>query len=215
MAFGMTPPPAHDFVDIVKFDANAGRLFRIDYDINTREKVPVDITVPPPKFAFDFGTLQLGYAHFAPDGPDYRLVPEGKELPAQPPDRDEKGRPKFRFVFKAQLYGKILGGIREWSSAANCVHDAVDDLYQKFKAAPEAWQGKIPIVTLTKTLPISVGKGARKRTLYAPCFVITDWTDRVPDMGERIVPAPVAATVAQTATPNWTTGGDLDDEIPF
>ena len=218
MPFGLaSPAPAADFADICKYDANAGRLFRVDYSIDSREKESVDITIPPPRFAVDFGSLEVGYAHFASGGPEFRLVPEGKPLPVQPTDLDEKGRLKFRPVFRLKIYGKIVGGLREWSSAANCVLEPVDDLYAKFKAAPEAQQGKIPICELTKTIPVTVGRGTRQRTLYAPCFTITGWTDRVAAMGERTVPIPNPP--AQALPPEAETTGSsdngIDDEIPF
>jgi hypothetical protein len=130
-----------------------------------------------------------------------------------------------------KLYGKVLGGIREFSSSANCVLDAVEDLYLKFRSAPEAQSGKIPIVELTKTIPISMGKGSRASTAYIPCFVIVGWTGRGPEMGERTVPIPPAPPTAgtsrlessdaapptQTPAPivSGTDSDDLDDEIPF
>lgn len=218
MAFGLAPPaPAADFADIVKYDANAGRMFRIDYNSDTREKASVDISTPPPRFAVDFGSLEVGYGHFASTGPEYRVVPEGQRLPVQPTDRDEKNKLKFRPVFKLKLYGKVLDGLREWSSAANCVLEPVDDLYAKFRAAPEAQQGKIPIVELSRTMPVSIGRGTRQRTLYAPCFTITGWTDRVPAMGERTVPAPTPAAPAEAyGRPPNNGSDDLEsDSIPF
>jgi hypothetical protein len=224
MAFGMKVPVANDFAEIVKFDARAGRMFRIDYNPDTREKVPVDITNPPPRFAIDFGSLEVGYAHFSPTGPDLRVVPEGQPIPAQPIDKDDKGRLMYRPAFRAKLYGKILGGLREWASSANVVLEAVDDLYIKVRAAPEAQIGKIPIVELTKTLPVQMGKGARQTTVYTPCFIIVGWTDRVPEMGPRTVPVPkpptdtaqavqMAATVPTSPPPPLT--DDLNDDIPF
>jgi hypothetical protein len=211
MAFGMTARATNiDFIDIMKYDANAGRLFRIDYDMSTREKIPVDITVPPPRFAIDFGTLEVGWASFSASGPEYRMVPEGKPLPPEPTDLDDKGRPKFRSAFRVKVFGKVLSGLREWSSAAECVLTAVEDVYKKFQAAEEAKAGKIPIIEMSRVIPIVLGKGARQRTVYSPCFLIVGWTERVPDMGERTVPilVPEAATAGQIQK-------DLDDEIPF
>lgn len=210
MAFGMNAPAAAvDFADIVKYDANAGRLFRIDYDMTTREKVAVDITTPPPRFAVDFGTIEVGYAHFAASGPEYRLVPEGQPLPPQPMDLDDKNRLKFRSAFRVKLYGKILNGLREWSSAANCVLESVEDLYGRFGAAAEAHAGQIPVVELARTVPVVMGRGAHQRTIYQPLFSIIGWTDRLPDMGPRTVVVPAPAPVAAGA------GARLDDEIPF
>jgi hypothetical protein len=219
MAFGMKAPIAADFAEIVKFDARAGRLFRIDYDPNTREKTSVDISSPPPRFAVDFGSLEVGYAHFAVTGPDYRVVPEGQPLPPQPLDKDGEGRLMFKPAFRVRIFGKILNGLREWSSTANAVLESVDDLYNKFRAAPEAQSGKIPIVELTRTIPVQMGRGARQTTVYTPCFAIVGWTDRVTEMGSRTVPPPKPRApeqfVPQGATTNAPLSNDLDDVIPF
>ena len=215
MAFGMKPPVAAvDFPDIIKYDANAGRLFRIDYNLDAREKVATDITTPAPRFAVDFGSLEVGYAHFSSTGPDYRVVPEGKPLPVQPMEKDDKGKLLFRPAFRLKIYGKVLSGLREWASAANCVLEAVDDLYNKFRVASEAAGGQIPIVELSKTIPVIMGRGPRQRTVYTPCFAIVGWTTRVTDMGDRTVPPPLA----KPPTPGpamGLAGGDIDDEIPF
>jgi hypothetical protein len=214
MAFGMEKTAAPDFADIIKYDANAGRMFKIDYNLDTREKTPVDITNPPPRFAVDFGSLEVGYGRFTATGPEYHIVPEGQTLPPQPLDKDDKGRLLFRPVFRVKIYGKVLDGLREWASSANCVLEAVDDLYNKFRETPEAQQGKIPIVELTRTIPVVFGRGARQRTLYAPCLTIVGLTDRVPAMGERTVPPPKPAPPVSTRV---TTGPEplIDDDIPF
>jgi hypothetical protein len=191
-----------------------------DYDPDTREKTPVDITSPPPRFAMDFGAIEVGYAHFAVTGPDYRTVPEGQPLPPQPLDKDDKDRLMFKPVFRLKIFGKILNGLREWASSANAVLEAVDDLYNKFRAASEAQGGKIPIVELTKTIPVQMGRGARQTTVYTPCLAIVGWTDRVAEMGPRTVPPPkphavATAFVQQGVTATAPLPNDLDDEIPF
>jgi hypothetical protein len=215
MAFGMPETATADFADRVQYDANAGRMFRIDFDMATGEKTPVDITMPPPQFAVDFGSLEIGYGHYSATGPEFHLVPEGQPPPAQPRELDEKGRPKFRQVFRLKLYGKVLGGLREWSSAAKCVLHQIEELYTQFKAAPEAAQGRIPIVTMTKTLPVTMGKGQRQRTVYAPCLVITGWTDRVEAMGPRTVPAPKPNGGTTVKKPPSNMSPIDGDEIPF
>jgi hypothetical protein len=214
MAFGMKSPVANDFAERVKIDARSGRMIKITYNPDTGEKEQEDITYPPPKFAFDFGSLEVGYAHFSIAGPDFRVVPEGQKLPDQPTDKNENGKLMFRPVFRVKLYGQILDGLRELSSSANVVMEAVDDLYQEFRQAPEAGEGKIPIVQLTKTIPVVLGKGKRENTVYQPCFAIVGWTDRVPEMGERTVPPPPAAARVPAEVPT-APRDDLNDEIPF
>jgi hypothetical protein len=220
MAFGLNISKVSNVPDIIKYDANAGRLFRIDYD---GEKTSVDITTPPPRFAIDFGTLQVGYICFTPNGPDMRMVPEGHPVPQQPDDVDDKGRKLYRAGFHALCYGRVLGGLREFSSSATCVLESMEDLYKKFQDAPEAMDGRIPVVELTRTIPVTFGK-KNPKTSYAPMFNIVGWTGRVPDMGERTVPPPkprppetvkMAVAVPPAVAPPRASSSDLDDEIPF
>jgi hypothetical protein len=227
MAFGLNVPKAGDFADIIKYDARAGRLFRVDFDQVANTKVNVDITTPAPKFALDFGSMQVGYIKFTSDGPDFKTVPLGSALPDQPQDKDDKNRRLYRAGFKIAVYGRALNGIREWASTATCVLDVIDDLHKKFLAASQAAAGQIPIVEMTKTIPLTFGKGTRASTNYAPCFVIAGWTDRVPEMGPRTVPAPTklngngtgATPIADAASSHATMvpqrSDDLSDEIPF
>ncbi|HJU20606.1 MAG TPA: hypothetical protein VJ770_29505 [Stellaceae bacterium] len=202
-----------DFADVIKYDARAGRLFRIDYDPGTKDKEAVDITSPPPSFAIDFGSLEVGYAKYTSQGPSYVMVPVGQPLPEQPAEaeRDENAKLTFRPAFRVRLYGKRLDGLREWSSTASCVLEALDDLYQRSQAAPEAAAGQIPVVELTRTIPITSGKGARANTVYAPVLTVVGWTDRVSAMGEQTVPPPTPELKVVASS----TKDELDDDIPF
>jgi hypothetical protein len=190
MAFGLAHSGPADFADIVKFDANAGRLFKVDYDPATNEKAAIDITSPPPRFAADFGSLEVGYGYFGATGPEFLLAPEG-----------------------SKVYGKVLDGLREWRSQSNAVLESLEDLYCKFLAAPEAAEGKIPLVELTKTVPVVYGRGQRQRTVYTPCFTIIGWTERPPDLGQRTVPAPKPN--GGGAVGGGSAVDELNDVIPF
>jgi hypothetical protein len=230
MVFGMQEPTTADFMPVVKFDARAGRLFRSDYNEVTREKVATDITSPPPRFAFDFESLEVGYGTFSQNGPVFHVVPEGQTIPPRPSDRDDKGRLMFKPVFWVRLLGTALGGVREFASSARIVLQATEELYNRYKAAPEAWAGKIPIVELSRTLPGQMGKAPYTTTVYTPVFTVIGWTNRDEViLGPRIVPVPQAQAAATSPTiqmasvsipaappPGANGGGKLeDDEIPF
>ena len=188
MAFGMTISSG-DYNEIIKYDARAGRLFRVDRDVSG-EKIQVDITSPTTKFAIDFGTLQVGYVAFSANGPVRDMVPYGQPLPAQPQTKDDNGKLISRPGFMAMVYGTTVGGPREWCSNAAILLSALDELYQVYEQRPEAQQGKIPVVCIASTVPVTSGKGAQKSTNYRPVFEIVMWTDRTPEMGTRTVPVP-------------------------
>jgi hypothetical protein len=212
MAFGMKPPaPPAEIVDRIRYDATAGRMFCVNYNPDTREKDLLDITLPPPRFALDFGGLEVGFIKFSAGAPDFKVVAEGRPLPAQPMELDEKKQLTYRSGFRIRCFGRVLDGLREWSSTAECVSQALEDCYARFREAPEAAKGQIPIVELSKTLPVTSGSGKRARTLYVPVLNIVGWTDRPACMGERTVPPPVV----RQASPSPQSDPDLEDEIPF
>lgn len=192
MAFGMNVNSGADFRDIVKYDARAGRLFRVDRDAATGVKQQVDITSPTMKFAVDFGSLNVGYVEFTANGPARAMVPYGHPLPAQPQTKDEKGKLTSRPGFQVLVAGQVIGGIRELCSNAAILLTSMDELYETYRRKTEAAAGKIPLVVIASTTPVTSGTGAQKSTNYKPVFEIVGWVDRLPDMGERTVPAPGA-----------------------
>lgn len=188
MALGLqTSSNGGDFLPTVRYDARAGRLFKIEraQGANGWESTPVDITNPAPMFAIDMGTIDVGWVHFSATGPNFVMVPLGQPLPAQPSKDHKQG-------FRVKLSGRVLDGVRELSATAKCVLASMDDLHTRYEAAPEAATGKIPVVKLAGTTAV-VTKGPQgNTTAYAPVFEIVQWTERSPEMGERTVPAPGA-----------------------
>jgi hypothetical protein len=176
-----------DFLPIVKWDARSGRMFRVDRSqgINGWESNDVDITSPPPRMAVDFGSIETGWMHFSPTGPDFRMAALGTAMPERPSKEHKQG-------FRVKVAGQILGGVREFGTSAKSVLTAMDALHSSFESAPEAAAGKIPVVDITGSAPIVTNGPQGKVTSYAPVFVIVGWTDRMPEMGDRTVPPPRA-----------------------
>jgi hypothetical protein len=163
------------------------------------ESERVDITSPPPAFAVDMGSIEVGWIMFGMGAPDFRMVPLGAPLPAQPSKEHKQG-------FRVKLAGRVLDGVREFAQTAKCVLAAMDELHSAFLEAPEARAGKIPVVRLSGTTPIVSKGGGQTSTNYKPVFEIIAWTGRDPAMGERTVAAPgvpVAAPVRPAQTPAY------------
>ena len=81
----------------------------------------------------------------------------------------------FKRGFQIDLYSeKNLMGLREFSSTAGIVIEAMNNLYDLWMAAPENASGKLPVVRCSGVLPISNKHG----TNYQPTFEIVGWTDR-------------------------------------
>lgn len=196
MAFGMQTSGG-DFLPIIKYDARAGKLFRVDRNMGGGNDA---VELPPgTAFALDFGSLEVGYVDFTAQGPVRHMVPFGATIPQQPGEKNDEGKVRFRPGFYAKVAGQSLDGLREWCSNAAVLLNALDDLWQTFAAAPEAGQGQIPLISIIGSTPVKSGKGAQSSTNYAPIFKINGWIDRPDLFGARTVPAPRAA--AQQAAP--------------
>lgn len=196
MAFGMQTSGG-DFLPIIKYDARAGKLFRVDRNMgggNDAVELPQGT-----KFALDFGSLEVGYVDFTAQGPVRHMVPFGATIPAQPSDKNDEGKVRFRPGFYAKVAGQSLDGLREWCSNAAVLLNALDDLWNTFAALPESGQGKIPLISIIGSTPVKSGKGAQSSTNYAPIFKINGWIDRPDLFGARTVPAPRGT--AQQAAP--------------
>src|SRR4051812_31458677 len=126
--FCTTPPTGGDFKAIVKFDARAGRMFRMDrIEKNGNfENEAVDITHSF-KAIVDFENLETGWLHFASGtAPDFKMVAIGKELPDRPSDKHKNG---VRFMLK--LSNDSAGGkpIREIAGTSNAFVSGIEAVY--------------------------------------------------------------------------------------
>lgn len=190
-----------DFTPILKYDARAGRFFRVDRVDNGQgfENDPVDIT-PIAKFIADFDNIETGWILFTPNAaPDFRLVPMGMQLPDRPSANHKNG---IRFMVKLS---KESGGdkpIREIAGTSKAFLSGLEPVYEQYRAERGKFPGKLPVLVLEKTTPVTTGMGGQKSTNYHPVFRISGWAPRgdlvhVPKSGE--VPAQFNASDARTA----------------
>lgn len=208
MALGLqTESGGGDFADILKYDARAGRMFRVDrtqgaagWETNNVEVTNGFTFVP------DLENIQVGFALFAAGiAPSFVMVPHGDPLPHRPSDQYKQG---FKMLTKL---GQSSGGdIREFASCAKVVIGALDRLHDAFISGQAANAGKLPVVALTgSTAVVSTGKG-QSSTNYAPVFEIVKWIDRPADLvaptraaapAQQAAPAPVAQEPANVLQP--------------
>ena len=211
MAFGMRVATG-DFLPIVKYDARAGKFFKMD----KRPDGGSDALELPlgTAFALDLGSFEAGYVAFTAQGPVRHMVPYHGEttiLPPQPQDKDQDGKPVYRAGFYAKIAGNALDGVREWCSNAAVLLTAMDELWNKCAAAPQSAQNQIPLIAIVGTVPVTTG-GKQKSTNYSPVFEVRGWVPRPDVLGPRTVfmphtmpvpgagnghAAPVAAPVQQ------------------
>lgn len=203
MAFGFSyESNAGDIVPVLKFDARAGRFFRVDRADGQNN--PVDITQGF-KAVMDFENIEVGYINFpAGAAPEFRMVQIGSAMPENPGGKFRQG---IRMMLKL---GKDCGGdIREIATTAKAVLGAFDACHTEYVAGAKENPGKLPVVSLETTVPIvTQGRDEKgnpvKTTNYAPVFKIVSWVSRPDDL--IFVPkgggnAPASAAPAPAATP--------------
>lgn len=209
MAFGFNyVSSAGEIVPIVKFDARAGRFFRVDRSDGVN--YPVDITGSF-KAVMDFENIEVGFIHFpAGAAPEFKVAPIGQPMPENPGGNFRQG---IRMMLKL---GKDCGGdVREIASTAKAVLGAFDTCHTEYMAGVKANPGKLPVVSLSTTVPIvTQGRNpegnAVKTTNYAPVFKITGWVDRPADLvftPKNGSAAPAPAPAAPVSAPS--TGSTL------
>jgi hypothetical protein len=176
-----------DIKPYVKYDAKAGRLFRIDRVLQgdgSYASVPAEITNAA-QMVVDVTNIRVGWMNYTSQGPIRRLVVLGKEpIPPRPDDKGADGKPVFKQCFEIDLVldTNTNGGNtspRVLSSTAGCVIEAMDALHDAYSSASESKSGKLPIVKIAGVSPIKSGQS----TNYRPVFAIIGWVDRPASLG--------------------------------
>src|SRR5678810_1199724 len=107
MALGLPQSGGGDRVPIIKYDARAGRLFRVDRTQNAGgqfDSETVEITAAF-QAVFDLENIELGWLSFPQNqAPDIVVAPYGQALPPRPSTNHRTG---FRIHI---LLGKACGG---------------------------------------------------------------------------------------------------------
>jgi|ERR1700748_715411 len=193
--FSTEPSAGGDFMPIVKYDARAGRLFRMDRTDtgNGFANDSVDITSSF-KAIVDFENVEVGWIDFpAGSAPHFALVPMGTQLPDRPSPRHKNG---VRFLMKL---AKDCGGakpIREIAGTSKAFLSGVEAVYNQYVSEKGANAGKLPVIVLEKTTPIKSGSGEKQSTNYQPTFRISGWAPR----GDLVFQSKGSAPAAQASS---------------
>lgn len=176
-----------EFSPRLEYNAKSGRLTRVDRTADGAETIRADLTMQSPAFAFDIGSIEIGWANFqAGTAPTIVMVPYGQPMPARP-DRAHKAG------FRARVWEGRDPAAREFSANAGVTVNAIEALWDQLTLTPEALAGKIPVIRFVNAIPIVAGKG----TNYAPDFRLVQWIDRDDRVfGPRTVAAPGQPAIA-------------------
>lgn len=185
MGFMSVPSSGGDFKVFVAYNAKAGRW----YTKNDGKDEPM-FEVTDMTAVFDMPNLETGWFKFSSGVAPEKVMDPSLAEAAPNPGTD------FKRGFQIDLYSeKNLVGLREFSSTAAIVIEAMNNLYDLWMAAPENVAGKLPVVRCSGVLPISNKHG----TNYQPTFEIVGWTDRPAALAGNGASLPPAAAPAQGA----------------
>lgn len=185
-----------DFTPWLKYDARAGRWFRKG-DRDKGEAGPVDVTN---NFSavFDMATIEVGWIDF-PTGAAPVLITQ--PISQGIPQRPTGGTFKQGFRMRAALPAALGGGVYEVAASAKAVIGAIDALHTLYQAAPEAAQGKLPVVSMTGTTMIETTTPKGTNRNYAPVLAITSWVARPATMPATGFTSSQQPTIVATGAP--------------
>jgi len=194
-----------EFVGVLKYDAKAGRFFRVDRIQDADGNYvsdQVDITQIV-KFVADFENIEVGNILFMPgQAPDFQLVRMGEPVPPPPTENHKYG---VRFMVRLS---NDCGGdepVREIAGTSKAWLSAIEHIYPQYLAGKDANPGKLPVLTVEKIAPVKSGSGARTSTNYHPTFRLSGWAPRkdlvfVPKARDVVVPSQATTSLKANGT---------------
>jgi hypothetical protein len=196
-----------DFFPICQYDAKAGRVFRRDKE-QGQNAVKVDITRTF-KAVLDLANVEIGWIDFpAGSAPDFVMAHINDPMPQKPASGGHKQG--IRVMLK--LAKECGGDVREMASSAKAFMRGLDELHTAFQAGEKENPGKLPVVVMKDTTPITSGEGAKKSTNYVPVFDIVGWAARPTDL--VYAPRSKAKDVAKPAAGTPPSTGSTRVEAP-
>ncbi len=192
MAFMTVPSSDGDFKVFVSYNAKAGRWYTKKDGKDEPQFEVTDMTA-----VFDMPNLQTGWFKFSSGAAPEKVLDPSLSQAAPNPGAD------FKRGFQVDLFSeKNLLGVREFSSTAHIVFEAMNNLFDAWMAAPESATGKLPVVRCSGVLPVTNKHG----TNYQPTLEIVGWTDRPEALAQvdsgvapKPAPEPIAAPAAAPA----------------
>ena len=154
-------------------------------------------------FAIDIKNVTFGWLHIDIGVRDWQPWPSPSQQIAKPSENHKQG-------FEVDCW---LGDGREASFSGNSygLGQFIAKVYNQAETQPEFAQGKIPVIQVTSSKPVVIGKG----TSYDVGFVIRTWIDRPATSSggigktEMPAPAPVAAPAPAPAPAPAAAGTDF------
>ena len=143
--------------------------------------------------AVDIANVKFGWLKIAIGQRDWQEWPSPSQSTPKPQEMDVDGKPAYKQGFDVNCWTSD-GTNAQFSNNSYGTGQFIAKLYNEAEKHPEFAQGLIPVVAVTTSTPLVVGKG----TSYDLGFTITKWINK-PASGDQ--PAPAAPAPAPVAAP--------------
>ena len=145
--------------------------------------------------AVDIANVKFGWLKIAIGQRDWQEWPSPSQSTPKPQEMDVDGKPAYKQGFDVNCWTSD-GTNAQFSNNSYGTGQFIAKLYNEAEKHPEFAQGLIPVVAVTTSTPVVVGKG----TSYDLGFTIKKWMNK-PALGDQPEPAPApAAAPAQAVT---------------
>lgn len=202
MAFGLAGSDSGngngEFLGRLQFAAPSGLWKHITRTMDGGQFINVESEeYMNPSFLMDFGNLEVGYAKIS-NPPSFLMVPFGQAAPQRPVELNAEGKQAFSPAARVKVLSPKTFGDSEpryFLLASKTGLPAMEEAWTAFCAAPEAQEGKVPVVNAT-TRVVEVPTPQGRSKFKVPMFAFASWVDRPASLGVRMVAIP-----KQTAAP--------------
>ena len=185
-----------DFRPIIKYDAKAGKMFRVDRFKDLAGKWDSQLVEITDACAFiaDMPNIEIGWMAFDPqvkfEMVKYLDLQSGQtQYPVQPTGLDKYGNPAFKEAFRVGIKlansalqnptnGEAPEAVRDLSGSSAAIRNAFNAIVEAWEAAPERNDGLLPVVQMKGANPVKSAHG----TNYQPVFEIVAWQPRPDDL---------------------------------
>lgn len=151
----------------------------------------------------DIQNVQLGWLLLETGNRDWQPWPNNAQKP-KPAEGD------YKAGFEAQVYAKTMFGdepVRSYSSNSTGNVMFIQELYNAAEACPEFNQAMSPVIKITGSKPLKVGKGNTR----VPQFEIVKWVPRPDVFGVSVNAQPTQAAPAKAAPAKAAPAPAVDD----
>jgi len=146
--------------------------------------------------AIDIANVKFGWLKIAVGMRDWQEWPSPSRATQKPTETDAEGKPAYKQGFDVDCWMSD-GTKAQFSNNSYGTGQFIAKLYNQAENAPEFAQGMVPVVSVTTSTPVVVGKG----TSYDLGFAISKWiakpADSTPPKPEPVptAAAPVSSVV--------------------